>query len=225
MAAVGDMQPDETQHEHGSRPVPDPTVLTTQAVDRAMRDENRWVESQIDILAQRLDGMDKANDLRLRRLDHVPDQIDSAVSHLRDVVEQKFINVGNGFVALQERMAEQKKDTKDAVDAAFLAAKDAVNLQTEASEKSIAKSEAGTTKQIDSLGVQATTAIDALKEQINDLKLEVSRINATKSGGTEEHAASRDRTADNRAYVALAITVILFAVTIIGFVIALANKP
>lgn len=76
-------------------------------------------------------------------------------------------------------------NTKDAVDAALAAAKEAVKEQTTASGLSITKSETATTEQLKQLTATFTTAINAVTATINDLKEQVVRIESLKQGGKE----------------------------------------
>lgn len=117
--------------DNDSRPVPDPTTLTTAALYRE-------------------------------------------IQHLERLVFDRF--------ALEERnRVEQKNDTKQAVDAALIAQKEAVKEQTIASEKAIDKSEANTSKQIEEQGKTFGADIDNLKERVG-------KIESVKVGGREQTA-------------------------------------
>lgn len=186
----------------GSRPVPDPTLLTTAAVKLALEQEEKRVAGLLDTLRQRLDGMDVAADLRLKQFEHLDGLIDSKVKCVEDVLNEKFEGVQSLFQALKERMAEQKTDTKTALDDALAAAKEAVTLQTVASEKSIDKSETATTKQIDALGTRVDQAGLEKDEKINDLKSRLDRLEASRQGGVDQRTETRTQGSDNRAILA-----------------------
>jgi hypothetical protein len=109
------------------------------------------------------------------------------VRHVGELSDEKFSAVDAHFVAIAERMAEQKTDTKVAVDAALQAAKEAVSMQTEASDKAIAKSEAAITKQIDALAVLVEKSSEAKDEKIDDLKTRLDRLEG-RSQGTQMSA-------------------------------------
>jgi hypothetical protein len=103
---------------------------------------------------------------------------EATINALFDAVEVKF--------DLIERMrVEQKKDTKDAVDAALAAAKEAVKEQTTASGLSITKSETATTEQLKQLSTTFTTANTGLTTLLNDLKSRVDRIENMRQGSKE----------------------------------------
>jgi hypothetical protein len=170
-----------------SRPIPDPTVLTTEQLHR--------------------------------EIGSVREVLFGEVRHSAELTQEKFDAVDRRFTDLEARTAEQKRDTKDAVDAALQAAKEAVGQQTEASERSIAKSEAATTKQIDSVTALLSTSNAATGATIDDLKSRMDRMESAKLGGSEVRT-------DQRALTASFIGVGLFVLTVAGFVIALvANKP
>jgi hypothetical protein len=72
-----------------SIPVPDPTTLTTDAVNRATDVFRRELIAQRQLIEQRLDAMDKATELLARTVDRVPSETDKAIAALRDVLEQR----------------------------------------------------------------------------------------------------------------------------------------
>lgn len=204
-------------------PVPDPTKLTTELVDRAINAERDRTDGQFAVRDERLNGMDSATQLRLAQMHSIKEEIEMSrgetkilATHERELTTQRFDAVGDTFTALNQRTAEQKADTRAAVDAALQAAKELVALQTEASDKSTAKSEASFAKQIDALGLLLQKSSETTDDKIIDLKSRMDRIEGNKIGGVESKASVY-------AAVALIITLLIAAVTIIGFI--LANGP
>jgi len=124
--------------EANSRPVPDPTVLTTEQL--------------------------------LREISALEKLLDERLQGFKGEAEEKFRSVDRQFALVEQQRVEQKKDTKDAVDAALTAQKEAVREQTTASERSIAKSETATTKSIEQLGTTFNTAVEGLRRENADLK-------------------------------------------------------
>jgi hypothetical protein len=114
-----------------SRPVPDPTALTTEALHREIASLKELLQS-----------------------DH---------NAMREFLNEKLR-------IMESSRVEQKKDTKDALDAALTAQKEAVKEQTAASDRAIAKSEAGTTKQIDQQGTLLATTKATIDDKIEDVK-------------------------------------------------------
>lgn len=93
------------------------------------------------------------------------------IQHLERLVFDRF--------AIEERnRVEQKDATKQAVDAALIAQKEAVKEQTIASEKAIDKSETNTGKQIEEQGKTFSADIDNLKERVG-------KIESVRTGGRE----------------------------------------
>ena len=140
-----------------SRPTPDPTVLTTDAVERA-------VEAVVNLLRAELKGVE-------------------------DVTQEKFASIKDQLRLIEQQRVEQKKDTKDAVDAALAAAKEAVKEQTTASERSVLKSETSFKEQLGQLTTTFNTAIDGLRREVGDLKERVSGGEERKLGGQEAKAS------------------------------------
>lgn len=112
----------------------------------------------------------------LREIGGVREFVLGEIGHIGTTTEIRFKAVEKEFDGVARRTAEQKTDTKDALDAALAAQKEAVALQTEASDKAIAKSEAATTKQIDALAVQVDKSSDAKDEKIEDLKARMDKL-------------------------------------------------
>lgn len=130
----------------GSRPVPDPTVLTTEQLLRAIADQEK-------LLKTLLEGSGA-------------------------VVNERFESVATQFGLIERQRVELKKDTKDAVDAALAAAKEAV-----------AKNETSTKEQIAQLAQTFSAAIKAVEDKYDDAKDRLTRIESLKQGGKEQLTA------------------------------------
>ena len=194
------------------RPIPDPTVLTTAALTRE-------VASLKELMFTRLDAMDKAVDL----LGEIPTDTDKQIGHLKelftsklDVVDERFDSVQTQFIERDTRAEQTSRDSKVAVDAALQAAKEAVAEQNKSSALAIAKSETATTKQIDQLGVQISTATNQLKENIDDVKDRLTRIEGE---GRGSEAAKTIQQTSNTSLVGV-IGLILGALIGIGGLVA-----
>lgn len=162
-----------------SRPSPDPTLLTTEALQREVASLERLLEQRVGavlvLLEQRIKGI-----------------VETRAQEFK-TVDEKFAAVQQGLNLVEQQRVEQKKDTKDAVDAALTAQKEAVSEQTTASERSIAKSEAATTKSIEQLQETFTTALEGQRREIGDLKERVAAAESNRTGReaqTTEHRAA-----------------------------------
>lgn len=117
--------------------------------------------------------------------------LETNVTGVSAVAEEKFQAMSDRFESMNQKFdmvervrVEQKKDTKDAVDAALTAQKEAVKEQTQAFGLATAKSEAAMTEQLKALTATFSAGITALTNAHNDTKDRVSRIESAKTGGS-----------------------------------------
>jgi hypothetical protein len=154
----------------GWRPVPDPTLLTTEALLREIKGLRELMELKIDSWSS---GMQ------------------SQILLFREISTVKFSKVEQQFELVERQRVEQKSDTKQAVDAALTAQKEAVKEQTIASDKAISKSETGTSKQIEQLSDNFKTAIAGITTVLDDLKGRVGGIENRARGSQEVRGEGR----------------------------------
>jgi hypothetical protein len=157
------------------RPIPDPTVLTTQQLQRE-------VASLKEIIFTRLDANDKAVQLLHQDVTRVPTDTDKQIAHLKELHNEKFISIENQFKERDVRMEQEARNNKISLDAALQAAEKAVNKQNETFALSINKSENATNKQIDQQAALIHTSNNALESKISDLKDRVTIIEGKSSG-------------------------------------------
>lgn len=193
-------------------PPPDPTTLTTAALHREIGVLRELIETRFgdrdrearSLARERGEQFTALRELLLQR-----------IAGLSDLVDEKFI-------AAERQRIEQKSDTKAAVDAALTAQKEAVKEQTTASDRSIAKSEAATGKQLEQQQETSATAIDGLRRSIDDLKERIQEVATIANGfGQQKLGAKEDRTA-LYATVGILITVMLAMMALAAF---LATRP
>jgi len=170
----------------GSTPIPDPTALTTAALNREIYALREILEMRIDgqqkVFEARLAGMDKAIELLQNIADRLPVSMDSKVANLRLLHEEKFLSIQTQFVERDTRSERESKDNKVAVDAALQAAKEAVGKQQESGDKAIAKSEAATIKQIDQINTSIGASNKTLDDKIDDVKERITRLESEDRG-------------------------------------------
>ncbi len=191
------MPPAKSQNTDGAgagdwRPVPDPTELTNQAVAAAVDMLRRELMSFREVLETRLAAMDKATDLLRQSQVQVPSDVDIKIQHLQSLHEEKFRSIGIQFLERDTRTEQTSRDSKVAVDAALQAAKEAVGEQNKSSALAIAKSEAGTAKLLDQLGVQIGTTTAGLNDKIDDIKSRLTLIEG--KGYGQQTAETRTQT-------------------------------
>ena len=151
----------------GSVPVPDPTKLTTDAVNASTEIFRREMSSLKDLVFERIDGDRREETQRFRTID------------------EKLASHDNEFSFVEDRRVEQKQDTEKAVQAALNAAKEAVHEQTLSGKEAIDKSEGTTTKIIDGLAEIVRAGQEQARRDFDDLKARVGMLEAVKRGGQE----------------------------------------
>jgi methylmalonyl-CoA mutase N-terminal domain/subunit len=134
-------------------PVPDPSVLTTAALEREVGHLRELFSGQIEDIAKDLARFQDNHDERHR------DVVGAAISHLKELCEVKFHNVETRFEERDLRFAQRDADSNEAIKAALAAAKEAV-----------AKSEATFTKEIDAIKELISTTAKVQDQQIRDIK-------------------------------------------------------
>jgi len=232
-----------TMRSSDRTPVPDPTVLTTAALYREVATLQELIEQKIR----------SVENTALMRAEHFQDQIklllaerEEEFRNLRSVLEErieaehalteeKLLGADLQFELVERGRIEQKKDTKDAVDAALTAQKEAVREQTTASALAIGKSEAATTKALEQLSQTVAVQVDGLRRQIDEskervgdiersLRVELAAIATQVSAGANRSAgAKEDRTG---LYAALgAVAVLISIVVAVAAVLASGGTP
>ena len=211
-----------------SRPDPDPTTLTTQALYREINQVQALLHSEMEGLAGRLDARITSVDHGLDRLrliiDREPELTNQLVSNLKSIHEEKLSSIQVQFIERDVRTDQTSRDSKVAVDAALQAAKEAVEKQNASSALAIAKSESATTKQIDTQGILITTATTSLNERIDaasatmnskidDLKDRLNRMEGMGLGTRTTHE-------DNRGLIAVSIAVLSVLFNIVIYLVA-----
>lgn len=137
------------------------------------------------------------------------------------LTQEKFESVDKQLDLIERQRVEQKKDTKDAVDAALTAQKEAVKEQTSATDKAIAKTEASTAEQLKQLALTFVTAIKGTTDGIDDLKERVAKMEATRLGMNEQRNEHRAANGAIYAAVGFIVSLLLAAMVLIP---VLSNK-
>jgi hypothetical protein len=154
-------------------PNPDPTVLTTQQLQRE-------ILSVREILEARLNGMDKALTLLQASVDKSP-----TIAEINAKFTEKFESIQTQFKERDTRTEQTAKDSKVAVDAALQAAKEAVGEQNKSSALAIAKSETSTTKQIDGIVSLIASGTKAQDDKLGDVKDRLGAIENRRKGASD----------------------------------------
>ena len=198
------------QANGGSRPVPDPTALTDAAIAKAIEAMRDYVDGQLAVRDERLNGIDTATSLRLATIDHIPARIDEKVATLAGLTVERFAGVDTRFLERDTRSERESRDNKVAVDAAFAAQKEAAAKQDEANAKAIDKSEKATAETIKTNQELSSSKTDALTKGLDEVKIAISRIESIKTGATESRTGLY-------AAIGVAATLVFLAIAVIGF--------
>lgn len=149
----------------------DPTTLTTDALQREVAILRDIIDDKV---AERHREENSLKELVLARLD----------GEIR-VMEERINSIHSLLEMIEKQRVEQKKDTKDAVDAALAAAKEAVKEQTTASQTAISKSEGMTDKRLEQLTATFAASISGVLASLSDVKERVADLTSTRRGGKE----------------------------------------
>jgi hypothetical protein len=164
------MDPESDRGLRDRRPIPDPTILTTQqlfreiaALEKILITRIEGVKSEITV---RLDAMDKAMEVATDIVTHTPTEIDREITHLKALHDSKFNAIDRQFENRDSRLEQANRDNKENVQSALKAANDSVSQHNQSSALAIAKSEAAFAKQIDQQAVVIQTMKDALESKM-----------------------------------------------------------
>jgi len=173
----------------GSVPVPDPTVLTTQALLReieSLRTHSTHDNNMLrELIETRLDGNDQAVALLRTTTDKIPYSIDAAIRRLQDSIQTQFRE-------RDTRTEQASKDSKVAIDAALSAQKESVDKQNISNTLAVNKSEASFTKQVDEIGKRIDTVGKSLDEKVTDIKERLTTIESRNQGIIMHKADTKD---------------------------------
>jgi chromosome segregation ATPase len=173
-------------------PVPDPTVLTTEALARAIAAERDYLNAQLEVLRERLRGIDRATELLNETVNRVPTDLQREIKHLRELTEERDRSVQTQFRERDTRQERESRDNKVAVEAAFSAQKESASEQNKSNTLAINKSEQATVETIAKLAELFKTSTDGLAGKLDDFKERLTRseerltrIESIKQGGKE----------------------------------------
>lgn len=205
----------------GSRPVPDPTVLTTEQLNRAISGLEETFDQKLEVLRERLTGIDRATELRLGGILEIPAQIDEKVGHLKSVTDERFHSIATQFNERDTRSEREARDNKLAVDAAFAAQEKQAVAQQESNTLAIDKSEKSTAETIKTNQDLAISRIEGLIKSLDEVKLRVNTIESAKSTITEAGVTGRTTAG---LWIAAAVGIIGGFIGVSGIVLALLLK-
>jgi hypothetical protein len=204
------------------------------------RDDGIEAELQIFIGALR-DAPDLHDQLRerlqtdiqiaVRRLEELhAEKFTSMVTKFgeRDVwLHEKFDGLARQFAERDVRAEQGATASKQALDAALLAAKELVGQQNIANGEAAAKAEASTTKQIDQIGVIITTMEKSFTDRLTELKERIDRGEGGAGGmasaqlqQVREHEHDSRITANRLLAMGIVLSLVVVIVNVVFFALS-----
>lgn len=138
-----------------------------------------------DMLNVRIDAVEKAAEVFSQNLNRVPTLLDREAARLQAILEER---TGNIRTSISERDSQAKQDKISAamaVQTALGSLKELISAQNGATAAAIAKSEAATANDLESLNKIIGTTKDGLSAEINNLKQRLDRGEGASSGQKE----------------------------------------
>ncbi len=189
------------------------------------------INSLESLLVQRINGLEKIMKLLDVALNRAPEEADDlrqrlqndihiAVESLRQLHEERFNAIQLQFGERDTRGDQEKKASKEALDAALLAQKESVAQQNDANTTAATKTETNFTKQIDLVGTQITALDKSLTDRISELKERIDRG----EGQGQGTATARTEQRLSQGAVLSVIVACIIAVGVIISILTLAHK-
>jgi hypothetical protein len=170
-----------------SRPVPDPTLLTTQQLFRE-------IYALREIIEARLDAGDKAILLLQDKVSQEPatSHVAASVVHLKEVSSVRWDALQRQLLDIQASAQRQAAEDKVALSAALASAEKSVEEQNRSNNMAVAKSEASTAKQMDQIHTQIVSIAENFNGKVDDLKARVSLIEGRGLGIIAQKTDTKD---------------------------------
>jgi hypothetical protein len=215
-------------------PVPDPTILTQQAVDRAVGHFREYVDT-------RLSGMEKATALNATKVEQNADRAEAErskaaadverqmaalreyclerISHVADVATEKIVGLEAKLAERDERVKQAATEAKTSLDAAMSAASASVAQQNLANATASNKQEVAFQKLLDQQAATSRAENLALQGQVSDLKdrqgkLETALAQAITTMTARTEARVEGKT-DNRFVQTASMTIIGIVLSVV----------
>jgi len=223
-------------------PRPDPTKLTTEAVDKATVQFRRELAGLREIIETRLAGSDEDRRHLWDFVNGWPGRADAdhrkleAEATRRLAAEREFI-VGQIAIVnavMTEKFAAvdgQFGASKIAVEAALTAQKEAVGEQNKANDRAIAKSETAVKEQLTSLRQVADASFKAMEDKITDARDRLTGIESLTRGieqaggqGRAERGEQREVRGEARLTTGTAVSIGLLVVAVLTLVVLYVAK-
>lgn len=228
---------------------PDPSAATIRSITSEARAHVALVNTQLDVIkaridgvereadakrdglhamvTQRLAGMDKANDLLAADLRKVPTDLQIAISSVKELEGVKFSGIDSKFADNERQTGREKAAADLALAAAFDAQKEAAAATNNANAEAIRKSELATAETIKTNAETQRAGQKSLSDKIDDTKDRMNRLESLIIAIQTERSTGRDNKSDSRGALNLVAVVVstLVGLVVVGLALYSALKP
>jgi hypothetical protein len=142
------------------------------------------------------------------------EDIQIAVVNLQHLHEERFSAIQQQFEERDVRSEQDKKSSKDALDAALLAQKESVSQQNDANTTAATKTEASFTKQIDLVGTQISALDKSWTDRFTELKERIDRGEGQGQGAADVRGANVQSVNTRLVALGLALSVVVIIVNV-----------
>jgi len=158
-----------------------------------MADEPKDIKSVYDILSVRMEAADKATVVLAENVNRVPTLLDRVADNLREMFAEKLAALGRltdeRFEGLKIAFREDKIAAATAVAAAFQAQEKLSVAQAASFATAIAKSEASTTKELESLDAKISALKETFASDVRNIEGRLNRGEGGAAGGQQARDA------------------------------------
>lgn len=215
----------------GSTPVPDPTLLTTEAVARATETFLREIAALRElhdkdmgslraIIEARLDAMNERHvagqDVAVR----VRGEVEEKISHARELAAARFAALDQSLAARDKQADDRAAAASLALTTALASARELVETRAASTAEAAGKYEKSITAQLGQIAEVASLNRQQLEDKINAVK---ERLDRGEGASTGEHARATE-TRLNASTVIAAVSVLLFLISVVVTVIVATHK-
>jgi hypothetical protein len=179
------------------KPVPDPTVLTTEAIRRDIDHLRELFDSRYVGLEADFESFTAHHDREHREI------VEKAIQHLKELTDEKFRGIAQQFA---------ERDVR--TDQAFKASTEAITAAMAAQEKAVGKSEVATAKQIEDLRTTFITALEGTNAKVDDVKDRVVRAEGSLTGEEKKSTGISQTAGMVIPAIAILITIMIAVISV-----------
>ncbi|HEV3312203.1 MAG TPA: hypothetical protein VG815_16960 [Chloroflexota bacterium] len=193
-------------------PIPDPTILTTQALLREVAAAKELSDTKFEAIAARIEHIDTLLETRDTAITvastHLRELMLSEMAKIKVVTDEVFQRIDVQFIERDKRTEQLALASSTAIAAALQAAKEAVGAQNTSNSIAIAKSESSTLESLRQLRELFLSETKAINEKVDDLKSRQDRTEGLGAGQVNNMNDSRARANQNVSLMSLLVAAV-----------------